>query len=525
MKLRWLLLALASACAPKTFGNGIGRPEIVPVERVERVPLEIVEVYAAAADPALHYARLELAAGAPTMTLTGVSVCDSAACVDLAGGMRGGDARQIDLSSLALPANAGELAVVHGETTATPVTYSYLAWGADPATLGSTRVARAVLDGATTPGDFVPVPFPMPAELAVARAGSNVGCVTAGLAAPVAPAACPAAERVLDLTEVYPAAAAGGDSWIELTNAGATALSLYGVRVCRLPQCAVLGRDVSLEPAARLSVHFGVAASDTAADRFYPSLAPLSRAAEVVVLAPGSAVATEAHFYQAFVRMGAAADDLAPVAAGAGLWPEPLAAVRTVRVDGESLSHDLSRDRTASAWYPTTPTPGEPNPDIRFGGDLWDSCSFPAPWREAPRSPLVIERLTQAPAGIELANRSEDGSTVSFVGLSLFVSGVTMALDGQGELAAGAVLFIDQVLFIDLVIGDNGEAALLQDDGAGGTRVVQYLRWGEGAASVATPAVLAGVWPLERCGLPVLTGAGVITLNAGLPGHSPPDYH
>jgi hypothetical protein len=534
-----LALVATNACTKKTFGNGIGRPPVTSVDRPHLVPVTLAEIYTAGG-PSGHYADLLLAAGADALDLTGFELCDSRsyaddACVTLSGTLDPGARRHEMLAKLNLLATAGELGLVDADG----VVHAYVAWGADPATVGSALAAAATVDGATSPGAFIAIPYPMPAGLAVARASDLEGCVAAGLATPADPVSCPTVPPVLALTEVLSRFEESGDSWVELTNLTLDALPLYGVRLCQLPDCLVFERDQVIGAQSPLLVHFGIAApagSPPPDELFFPGLAAISRASELALIAPGSADPTGGAGLQAFVRFGAAPSELASIAANVGFWPEPLATARTARVAGESLSHDLSTARSDTAWHPAVPTPLAENLDIQQNTDLWDSCSFPRPWRDAPAFGLAIYRVARStPSSVDLLNRTSDNSTVSLATLSLAVNGQSFPLAACGEVAAGGLLTVRLLAGTDppaCVDGElhvsgapldaSGEVALVDTNG---TAIVRhYLRWGDGTSTGVAAAVLDGAWPLDRCSLPTLDADQSLTLGADMSGHAPPDY-
>ena len=625
MKYCQLMLTLAlvttSACTNTTYGSGIGRPAVTPVDRLPLYAVAITAVYAAAADPAKRYAEIVY-----TGAVDGNDCATSDNCTPpqgcVGGKCAGFDLRGYRLCSTstdncvaptvanpgsgvltpieAIPANTPtRLSLVAmkpdgsghveapsllgtaddiGLVDAEGFVHAFMAWGADPATLGSPIAAAAVMSGATKPGEFIPIPFPMPTNLAVAHSGVDVGCFTAALVTPTQPPPCPTAAPVLRLTEICPypcpyvavipptscATTESCDtgqtcinsqctplpiqgSAVEIENPSTDALALHGVRLCVRPGCLVFSRDLKIGAESQVAVWLGTPApaapfESRAGELFYPETSPLGRAGEIALFAPGSAGAASGAALQSFVRYGDTPSVLAPIAASVGLWPDPLAAARTVRINGESLSHDLTTDATATAWNPAQPTLLLPNLDIRAATDLWDTCSFPRPWREPPTSVLVISRvLRSASPAVEIVNRSEDGSAAPLAGMTLELGGTSFDLSACSDLASGATLTVtvvtdgtpppcaDGALSIVGSLGASGDLALVDATGAPVMR--QYLRWTDPAADPPPPvpagaaiAVQDGVWPLERCTLGVLATDGALTLSAGLAGHAPPDY-
>lgn len=468
-----VLLALA-ACGSSEVGSGIGRPGIDPNDttRPERMSLAITEVYVTATNASEWFVELT-STEAPDLDLSDLDLCSSD-CIDLTGVTVAEGSRTIvqNIDTIGLRAGVGDVAVVD----ANGVVHAYVAWGADPSIVRSPWYAAAVASGATTPGDFVPLPFPLShaawatsgEALAFAREQDESGC---SLASPEAegtidaalcaldsthwgvaqedcdadPTACAAQTVGVRISELLPAAKQDSDSWVELVNPSDLAVSLDGVRLCQMPSCILFGPGDEIGAHDYLLAHLGVEASGSPdeRERFFAGATPVRGIGELVILAPGAAAVSTTELFQSFVRYGTTDGQLSAIATAAGQWLDPASAARPPRLAGESLSADRSGLRSGVAWNPATPTPLSENPDIGEASTesgakawgFWDSCSYPRPWDTAPESPVAIQELARgAPSTIRLRNRT--ASTLALDAWTLALGNETVALSDNAPAAA-----------------------------------------------------------------------------------------
>ena len=429
----FLILALALGCSSPDPGLGTGRPAGTPVDRPESSSLRVAEVYVADADTGEHFVEV-VVDDAETVSLSGAELCgpnDCFAASCTASEVQLGDRVTCAIGDLDLPASAGELAVLVDGTV-----LAYLAWGADPAVFASPWAAAAVLAEATEPGAFVPLPFPMPdgvAALNQADGSQGCGAPSPGASGTIDELSCAAVDAPLVLTEILAPATEEDASWVEIENTSASPVRLAGVRLCQLPTCVALGYRDTIGAGGRLLVHLGREGSDNTTELFFATAEPVRPGGEIVLVAPGAGdLANEAPLLS-FLRYGTSlTGEVSAAAVRAGLWHEILDTARTARVAGESLSRDFSGELRGRAWNPTEPTPLAENPDIGVDTDLWTSCSFPRPWREAQPSDLVIARLSRTePEVVLLRNRGD--APVDLLGYELAFAGATRRIDDAGS--------------------------------------------------------------------------------------------
>lgn len=284
---------LCGGCTEMTFGSGIGQAPVEEIDRPDPPPMSISAVFAADPDPATHFVILTLDAGADPMDLEGMQLCNADdTCVALTGTLS--DPLKVDASTLDLVATAGALAVVD----AAGAPQAHFAWGADPSLLGAPYYAAAVRAGATDTKQFVPVPFPLLDRAAV----TPLGCADPS----PAEAASPDLNLTVDATLclVDPASplsltvSSGSPRRAEITNVSGVDLLLYGVRVCRPPNCTTLGREEILPAGGSTTFHFGPQApSGGTAIEHLPRLEPLESGGVLQVYAPG--ISTDAPLLEA----------------------------------------------------------------------------------------------------------------------------------------------------------------------------------------------------------------------------------
>ncbi len=514
--MRWLLvipIAALAACDNNKLGDDLGRPSLSRPGRPSLRPLVISQVFAGTGS------FVQVQGTAHNVSLAGLSIRNDSGSVELSGTLENpGDYAPFDTASLNLQAAAGEVAVVGpapwGDSTMPEAVHAYLAWGADPGVF-ATDFAALALWGGVWDGEYVPLPFPMSPNVAVAVVAGEAGCATPNRDAGATQVTCPADSQVLAITEVK--AAAGGDSWVEILNTtSADNISLYGVRLCQMPACVTFGRTTTLAASTRLVVHLGAGCSGDSATCtavlgcawknpacteaeghvYFPSAEPVRASGELALLAPGPAALDQGidalAAYQSFVRYGAATGMLSDAAVAAARWSQSLDAASAPRLAGESLSVDASCSAGGSAWNPTAPTPLAEETDICTlqGSDCvcgavnWTSCSFPAPARRAAASPLVIRKLTRgSPSTLEIFNTTNAAIPLSTYLLTLGDSQYTLT----DTLEAGATLV---VALNAADMGIDGEASLFEN-----AVIRQHVQWGIPPGPHGADAEAAGVWP------------------------------
>jgi hypothetical protein len=557
--------SLFAACSSPATGEGIGRPSYEPTSRPQRLPLAIVEVYFSDPDPDQRFAIITNS-GSVASGLSLVSSLGTVALGDLVGPSEQNQQGENYISLAALAGTGllgGELAVVD------PVdgtVEAYLAWGSDPAVVGSDTGAAAIISDAATAGDFVAAGFPMPMGVAIASTANGSGCVAPsdtieGLGVPTA---CPLTADVLGIRQLLPAATSGTDSWVDVENQGSQDADLFGVRLCQGNGCVVVTTDHILSAGKTQRLHLSAGeSSDT--DLFLGGGAPLTLAGELALIAPGGAELTpsalEAGELQSYVRYGTSARFVDEAVAG-GLWPDTTASALPVRIEGEALLQVTDPALVADQFVPAQPLqPGEPLPPIGPATDLWTSCSYPRPWGTPQHPGLVVRQLQRATTGdaahadrLHLFNRTQ--AAISFADTELVVvTGGTQSVLDLGA-AAPDGLARAQELVIELrpddgtctgivcwpgaTLGDVGEVALRA---SGGTDLDQYVAFGavnpsdpSTARVLASQAISQNLWPGALgsyggagydidCALGALDPGDTATLDLSLDGTSPPDWH
>lgn len=533
--MRWFLFVTLGlvACNNQHFGQSIGRPSLPEPQVNQRQALQIREVFVATPDPAQRYVELEYT-GNDHLHLDPLKLCAFAMCTTLSGELLPGERATFALMDNNTPfeisAHVGEIAVVDANGTV----HAYLAWGADPMLSQSNYAAHAVVSGATEPGFFVVIPYPMPAGYAVANEEEAHGCALPSANEVAIIVNCPTTAIALHLSEILPQWTTGSDSWVEIHNAGTATLELMGVRICQPPTCVSFVYGSSLDAGQRALIHWGVAAPAVIpANEYYFSDAPgFQTRGEVVLLTPGAAVLASAPM-TSYVSYGNESSSLATPANNAGLWPSSDFSAQPPRIPTETLSAVAGSTPNLFSWYPTAPTPLADNPAITEGNNVWTSCSFPKPNLEAALSDLAIRRIERASdVVVRLENRGAQTLDVADYKLKIGAneyllpsqnldSGVTLdvrlAASGDPCLPSELACWEDAAAFV----GDAGELALIKIlDGS----FAHYLQWGATIGVDAPGAFLAGVWPLESCAIEAFPTGSILLVPATLSGHSPADY-
>jgi hypothetical protein len=430
------LLVATAACNEIQTGTSFGRPPAAAVDRPELAPpLRIAEIYVADPDPATHFAELMVDETETTIDLATVELCAGDTCIPAAcdGTEVAGTERVVcALGGLTLAAAAGEVAVVDDDQL-----LAYLAWGGESGLFGSSWSAAALLSGAIEPGEFIPLPFPMPQGVAVSNELGDAGCAAPSSGSPGTTDAglCPESSTPqLFISEILPAGSDTAASWIELENTGDEDVELAWVRLCQVPSCVVFLPGETLAAHARLLVHLGRSGSNDASNRYFADAIPVRPSGEIVLLAPGDTdLAGDPSSLQSFLRSGpASATDMASQAVDAGLWSEAegvIDSARAPRVAGESLSRNPGAALSASAWHPAVPTPLAENPEISEATNQWQSCSFPRPWQAQPAPDLVVEWVSRV-AEVDGVAIPEQIVVLNQASAAVDLSTVTLELDG-----------------------------------------------------------------------------------------------
>ncbi len=542
----------ALACSDRDPAEGIGRDPYVPYVPGTRSGLVITEVYAA--DPTASARFVEIAnPTAETVSLVGLSLEDGGAVValvDIDGttSLAAGATHPFVLGALVPSPSAGELAIVDDDG----LVHDYIAWGASPSLLGTSLAARAAVSGRAGAASIVPVGFPMPAGIAVVRVGVDQGCAPAsvGSAATGSVAgSCAGDPSVIRLSELV----TGRDqamSWVELENTTTEAINLYGVRLCQMPRCVVLGRDAVIPPLDFLQVVLGLAdASNTTPRTQLATATPLAAIGELALLPPSAASIDDSTPISDYVRYGGGGSVLLARAVAQQRWASEADVALAPRLGGEAVARNPvleSGTPGAGIWNPARATPNAANPDIIDAGD-WTSCSYPEPWSPAPVSDLVIAHVYRGDAGVSrivLVNRGE--GELSAAGLRLEIVAwpddedpvlLDLPLEPMVRAMAGSDVWpVGNKIIVELhatvatcsakpcltpSLGSRGELLLRQDAGA-----LQYLRWGSAASLLSVPGNL---WPPGDpngpCSIDAALGVGgEIVLDLTAPGTSVPDY-
>lgn len=360
-----LICLFLAGCEDKGGGEGIGYPPAQAGVRPILLPITLTEVFVATTDATQAFAELALEARSCTadadcsggtcadgvcaqVALDTTSLCSADACVVLAGTLLPDVRASFSLEQLALGASVGELHLVDANGDS----HAVFAWGADPATLGSSQWAAAVVRGAARAGEFVAVGYPVPDGVAVARQANQGGCAlpSRDANATLDAALCSTATGTLELTEVAPQLAADADSWVEVLNTTAAALDLGGVRICQPPSCSVVPVGTQLAAGQRLVLHTGVPGLTVDASHLRDdAAAPIAAAGELAVLAPGAADIADSTRLLSFVRYGDITGTLVDAAVIARLWPDANATAAAPTVSGEVLVL-LGPPGTPSSW-------------------------------------------------------------------------------------------------------------------------------------------------------------------------------
>jgi hypothetical protein len=348
----WFILLLG-ACGKQHFGEGIGRPVVPAAAEAIRVGLDVTEVWAAgeAQQSFVEIANL----GDTAIDLSGYRACSDRLCVAIAAeSLAVGERAVVGAADLVLLAQAGEVIVFD----AAGYIQAFLAWGIDPTLVPASRVSDAIWNGAAGGDRFIPLPFPLAPDRSINNEDGQQGCAAPTPGTPIETwEDCGPAARSLSIQEIFPAQTAGGDSWVEIQNVSARALSVYGVRLCT-STCGLFARDAIMDAGARVVVHVGAQASSavvSASVFALPQAAAMDQnAAEVALLAPGGAVLAENSLID-YVSYGSGAKIFLVSAIAQGLIsgnediPIP-------NIPGDSLSLG------ATGWSLALPTPGDANP-------------------------------------------------------------------------------------------------------------------------------------------------------------------
>jgi hypothetical protein len=280
-------LATIIGCDEPRYGMGIGRPPIQDVERTTHLPVTITEV-------AFAPVGVEIAT-AEQIDLSTLKLCNAnATCQDLTGTLAAGrrlwwDAAASGLPNLGIVYSAGELVLIDAEGTV----HAELAWGSDPTVLGSPYVFAALQSGVATTVGHVALPYPLPSGVNVAVEGAARGCAlpsmpqadgTQGVAtidATLCPMTTPELDSILKISGTDLA-----QNTVSISNAVGNDLPLYGVRLCQEPRCVVFSAQQAIPAAAAVTLHLGVAGTDSATD-FYFEEATAPKAGLIRLVAPG----------------------------------------------------------------------------------------------------------------------------------------------------------------------------------------------------------------------------------------------
>lgn len=358
-----LMLPLVSlACGEDRFGEGVSRPPTVLPERPEVGALRIREVAAGAQ----AFVEVENTT-AEALDLDGYALVDGASSLALAGSVAPGARSSISGVEALVGANSGELAILNPSGSV----IDYVAWGNDPATRSSRLYSEAFQNAVELLNPVaLAVPFPLPADTALAFEAADRGCATPSpSSAPADLAPCPGGDGRLTLTEVAPEV--DDSDWIELRNDGAEALNLVGARVCALPRCAIItAATADLAPGAYGLVVFaedlaGAEAQaslpcDTTVCAVAPALSGLPSAPEITVAAPSPEDISALEPMLTYARFGSGSVG-ETVAADTSLWPEA-GSVGIELEAGNTFQLPEGSAPAKSAWISAAPTPGAPTP-------------------------------------------------------------------------------------------------------------------------------------------------------------------
>jgi hypothetical protein len=484
------------ACKKTTFGQGIGKPKFAaPAPQI----LAITEVNAFASLAEIHNTSRT------KIELSEYKLCGSLECVVLTEQLESNKRRTIAIPTLNLSPNAGELAIESTDS----VVEDYVTWGATPESFNSALFIHALEAGRTSA--YVPLPFPVPADVTVAFEMMGNGCATPSpdAVAEIDPTRCTEpTSRPLRLSEIAFAPQA-----VEIENRTGSVIRLDAVRLCFNSSCYALPFNTTIAANDFIVVQSGTEGLDS--KHIHVDFPELGASGEVALLGPSGLNAVAASKMLGYVRYGldAPADDT-DTAVTAALWSNTSDYAKPPRIASETISINRLGQAGPLGWNPTAATLVAANPDaerpyVESGttlGDAWTSCSFPRPWR-APvtPSPLVIASVT--PAAVTLLNRS---STV------LDLTGYHLLL-GVSDTALSGTLAPGETQSNSATLAKIGEASLSL-----GSNIVFHLQWGTAAPINVGAAVTAGVWPLDTCRLGELSTR--IDLTTAARGDSPVDY-
>lgn len=386
------VLIMASGCRKNNYGSGVRHP---PTPAIPSPIVRITEIYLAVMqdDPNATPAFVELTnVRDETLTLAHWQLCSTAACVDLSGTIAPAQRLTINdpdaMAALHLSPHAGELTVV--DTSTSPRTMlAYVTYGASPGTLGSSLILEALSANVITPGGFIPIPFPMPAGVAIANERTDAGCAapSANAIASIDASLCPAPAHTttppIFLSELAfedPALVQTGNSgvssldsgttetagasWVELANNTDHAVALHGVRLCIDTRCTGLPAT-SLIPAHGWVVIYldrNAPVPPSEYTWFLPHALALPAVGEISLLAPGSDSRFDSDHILSYVRYGtdAPADNQA-IAVHATRWSS-VDGTATATTPTDPPLHTLSAigstpPNSPEGWQIGVPTP------------------------------------------------------------------------------------------------------------------------------------------------------------------------
>lgn len=189
------------------------------------------------------------------------------------------------------------------------------------------------------------------------RRGVRAALAAAGLCASAT--AAPAQVRITEAL-VNPLGADAGQQVVEISNFGATAVSISGWRLVAATGLAVLPAGKTLGAGAHYLVHLAADGTNDPLHYYTGSgFAPVSAAANSLALYAATGSVGEASALRDFVQWGAAAQAGEATAAAAGLWTA--GEYVPITSEGNSMQLCESTGIGVSAWIEATPTLGAPN--------------------------------------------------------------------------------------------------------------------------------------------------------------------